>query len=133
MQQHPPHARRLTLRLVPLLFALVGCGGGAGDAPPSASAPRSTRLADNPLRTGVSFDNFTQQRVTLDPSGYATLGQRCFLKLSRGDGATLYLGEVERNRPFTLTVDTRLDDTRLDYELFTENPADPPQRGEIAL
>jgi hypothetical protein len=132
---------------------LSGCGGGGGAGEPAAStAPTgtstvtgpattsassasgaSTALKDNTAATGANFANFAIATVTIPVQDVAYAGARRFVKLSRTDGAVLFIGEVAAGVPFSIKVDAPLGQRRFLYEIFSESAADAIVRGEVIL
>ena len=95
--------------------------------------PESSRLADNPLPSGASFDNFASDRVVIPVSDAGLVGDQWFVKVSRADGQTLFLGAVSREGDFTLPVHVPLDDDKVLYEIFSDSSADQIVFGEVSL
>lgn len=120
------------LIVITLLLTLYGC---AEEETSAALAKQNTSslLADNPLPAGTSFANFRTKNFTIDPSALPFSGNRVFLKLSSQSGGVLFLGEIERFRPFNLKVHLRLDEDSLHYEIFTNDFNDATQYGVIIL
>jgi len=120
-----------------LVLSLYSCGAeGTSTMPSTVSAPAehaSFRLTDNKVPAGLNFANFKNARFSLDPSFLAFSGKRLFLKLQHQSGDLLYMGEIDRYRPFLITVVVRLDDTQLHYALFTNDDNDDTHFGVISL
>jgi hypothetical protein len=132
---------------------LSGCGGGGGAGSPAASAApagtsavgstastsapagsgTSTALKDNSAATGANFSNFATAAVTVPVQDVAFAGARRFVKITRTDGAVLFIGEVATGVPFSITVDAPLGQRRFLYEIFSESAADAIVRGEVIL
>lgn len=121
-------------KVVVILFflSLYACGGEE-NADTSAASEHSSRLTDNNVPAGMSFTNFKHETFSMDPSLLALSGNRLFLKLNRQEGEVLFLGEIDRYRPFSISVEVRLHDTQLHYELFTDDVNDNTQFGVISL
>ena len=130
----------------PVTVALTACGGGesstssapVSDAPPptqpvSVEVPGSTRLGDNPLGGGASFDNFSPSKPTIPVAEASFIGSRVYVKVNRIDGEVLFLGAVARNRNFTVPVHLPLGEEKLLYEIFSNSAEDQIVFGEVSL
>ena len=107
-------------------------------SPPAAAAPAapsggSTALKDNAPPANANFSNFTPVRVSVPVDTVAFSGTRRFVKISRPDGAVVFLGEVAPGVPFSVTVDAPLGLGRFLYEIFSESADDAIVRGEVTL
>lgn len=129
--------RKVTI--IPILLSLLGCAAEEtattvdGQAVDVQAESTGTLLADNQLPAGLDFANFKDTSFYLDPSSLALSGSRLFLKLSRTGNKVLYLGEIDRFLAFSITVQIRLDDTQLFYELFTNDVSDSTHFGVVNL
>lgn len=129
--------RKVTI--IPILLSLLGCAAEEnattvdGQAADVQAESTGTLLADNQLPVGLDFANFKDTSFYLDPSSLALSGSRLFLKLSRTGNKVLYLGEIDRFLAFSITVQIRLDDTQLFYELFTNDVSDSTHFGVVNL
>jgi hypothetical protein len=134
---------------------LSACGGGGGGGSPVASttpaplvaapepAPQpdpeptpiadSSRLADNPLPASASFDNFASAAVVVPVQDAGLTGERLFVKVSRPDGQTLFLGAVAKQGDFSLPVHVPLTDGKVLYEIFSDSASDQIVFGEVSL
>lgn len=146
---------RMITVLMPVIL-LSACGGGGGGSSPAVSstpvatatpepapapapdpapvaAPGSSRLADNPLPDRASFDNFAATEAVIPVRDVGFVGSKLFVKVSRSDGETLYLGAVPRDRDFSLPIHVPLDDGKVLYEIFSNSAADQIIFGEVSL
>jgi len=133
------------LALLPIIFALGACGGGGGESASSASssvitppavtppATNSTALKDNAVGSSASFTNFATSALSVPVAEVAFIGTRRFVKVTRSDGATVFLGEVGASQPFSLSVDAPIGKRTFSYEIFSESAADAIVRGEVTL
>jgi hypothetical protein len=101
--------------------------------PVSAPVPGSSRLADNPLPAGASFDNFASTTVVVPVREAGLTGDQLFVKVSRADGQTLFLGAVAKEGDFSLPVHVPLNDGKVLYEIFSDSSADQIVFGEVSL
>jgi hypothetical protein len=132
------------------LLSACGGGGGGGSAPNASPAPApvvaapqpepepaivadSTRLADNRLPANASFDNFASAAVVVPVQGAGMTGDRLYVKVSRPDGQTLFLGAVARQGDFSLPVHVPLADGKVLYEIFSDSSSDQIVFGEVLL
>jgi hypothetical protein len=120
------------LAIILLVLSLAGCSKEETPNAPVTSV-HSTKLVDNPAPAEMNFANFKSKTFSIDTSLLAFSGDRLFLKLNRQQGEVLFLGEINRYRPFSMTVEIRLDDTQLHYELFTNDINDDTQVGVTFL
>jgi len=114
------------------ILPLYGCGTEENTDTP-LPPEQSTRLIDSNISTEMSFANFKNKTFSIDPAILTFSGNRIFLKLYRQGGEILFLGQINRYRPFTISVQIRLDDTQFHYELFTNDDDDTTQSGIISL
>jgi hypothetical protein len=147
--RHLPNEIPARSAILPTVLALLlaGCGGGGTsdsgtDAAPAATptptpttptSGASSALKDNTVTSGASFSNFQSARVSVPVESVAFVGTRRFVKVTRADGATLFLGEVAMGMPFSMTVDAPLGQRRFSYEIFSESADDTIVRGEVTL
>lgn len=108
------------------LLPLSGCGEEKESSATATTTElaSSTRLSENTLPTGMDFSNFKDATVSIDPSALSLIGNRIFLKLSRDNNELLYLGEIDRYQVLSISVQVPLSDTKLFYEIFTDNTID---------
>lgn len=132
-QQNIMNAMQLSKAVViTLLLTLYGCAEEEIPAVPT-SQNTSSLLADNPMPVGTSFANFKNRNISINPSALAISGDRIFLKLSRQSGEVVFLGEIDRFSPFNLHVNLQLDDSYLNYEIFSNSSNDETLTGVISL
>jgi len=115
-----------------LFMSLYACAGEGTSTTP-VDLEHSSLLADNKLPTESNFSNFRKAVFTFDPSLVQMNGYRLFLKLSRQGGKVVYLGEINRHRPFSIELELLLVDTHLLYEIFTDDGNDDTQIGVVNL
>lgn len=132
------------------LLAVVACGGGGGGGsappatstasqppaspPPSVSTPtESTRLSDNVVPPGASFDNFRDAQVRVPVSRAGLSSTKVFVKVSRADGELLFIGPAAPERDFAVPVQVPAGETVLFYEIFSDSREDQIVFGEIRL
>jgi len=120
-----------------LLSLLIACDGTAI----SGKAPNGQRLqmgATSPLvnsagsatKTAVSFRRAT---VSIKPSQFYLNGDRLFLKLTRPNGESLFIGEIQRRIDSNISVLVPKIDTFINYELFTSSAYDEVIVGKFII
>ncbi|MEE8379183.1 MAG: hypothetical protein V3R49_02250 [Gammaproteobacteria bacterium] len=116
-----------------ILLMMIACKKEEELKVPSSTNNNSTRLIDGHAPVGASFTNFKSETFSIDPSQLPISGTRVFLKLTKPSGKVLFLGEIDRYRYFSINIDLRLDDEKLNYEIFTNDSSDETKFGTISL
>lgn len=133
MRIYRPSTSTITfLMIVSIMISIYGCGKEEKDESVPSSIT-STKLSENSVISGLIFSNFKSTNFILDPSELYFSGDKLFLKINRDNNEVLYLGEINRFRVFSINLQVRLSDTKIHYELFTNDISDNTLTGVINL
>jgi len=130
------------------ILALTACGGGGGGgapspAPSNTSLPSTentidvdteptTALADNPVSSSASFDNYQTVSFEIDMADYPMNGERRFLKVYTSS-EMLFLGEVSSSGVFSLPLSHKQSQSIFYFDLFSESALDQTISSEVSL
>lgn len=87
---------RACRRLLPLVFALGGCGGGGDELPPAAHLPYATSVVRFEPGTGAGYGDEDLPDVVLGPPSGRGLTAGSLDVLSLGEGGSIDLGFGDR-------------------------------------
>ena len=109
----------------------------APTAMPTASNPVApaapTKLVDTRVSGDASFDNYQSATITLDTPRYALHGNTLILKLKLPQGGVVFVGQIDKQHPFTLQTDLPLTADYVEFELVSDSTLDSLVTGRIAL
>jgi len=130
------------------ILILAACGGGGGStaytSEPSNTSPPltensneveaepTTALADNPVSSLASFDNYKTESFAIDMADYPMEGERRFLKVYTSN-EVLFLGEISATGIFEFPLSHKQSQTVFYFDLFSDSALDQTISSEVSL
>ncbi len=129
--------RGLWFLVIGLLSLLIACNGttinGEAQSGKRFQMGETSSLKNSAGSSAKNVASFRRATVRIKPSQFYLNGDRLFLKLTRPNGESLFIGEIQRRIDSNISVLVPKIDTFINYQLFTSSAYDEVIVGKFII